>query len=53
MAKAALRNFVNGEYVAPRDGGYSDVVDPSTAGGVTREPRDRSGSSNGICLSAF
>ena len=25
-----LRNFVNGEYVEPSDGGYTDLVDPCT-----------------------
>ncbi|BCB85054.1 hypothetical protein Psuf_023670 [Phytohabitans suffuscus] len=28
--KQTLRNFVNGEYVDPVDGGYSDLVDPCT-----------------------
>jgi betaine-aldehyde dehydrogenase len=28
--KQALRNFVNGAYVEPADGGYADLVDPST-----------------------
>ena len=23
-----LRNFVNGEYVDPVDGGYADLIDP-------------------------
>ncbi|HTU76453.1 MAG TPA: aminobutyraldehyde dehydrogenase [Trebonia sp.] len=30
MARERLRNFVNGKHVDPHDGGYSDVVDPST-----------------------
>jgi len=30
MTSAPLRNFVNGKYTEPRDGAYSDVVDPST-----------------------
>ncbi|HEX5945997.1 MAG TPA: aldehyde dehydrogenase family protein, partial [Acidimicrobiales bacterium] len=25
-----LRNFVNGEYVEPADGGYADLIDPCT-----------------------
>jgi betaine-aldehyde dehydrogenase len=28
--KKTLRNFVGGEYVEPSDGGYADLVDPST-----------------------
>jgi betaine-aldehyde dehydrogenase len=28
--KQTLRNFVNGEYVEPIDGGYSDLIDPCT-----------------------
>ena len=28
--KTQLSNFVDGAFVAPADGGYSDVVDPST-----------------------
>ncbi len=30
MTQARLRNFVNGKHTDPRDGGYSDVTDPST-----------------------
>ena len=25
-----LRNFINGEYVDPKDGGYADLIDPTT-----------------------
>ncbi len=25
-----LRNFINGEYVEPKDGGYADLIDPTT-----------------------
>ena len=28
--KRILRNFINGEYVEPADGGYADLIDPST-----------------------
>ncbi len=28
--KTALRNFVDGEYAEPADGGYADLIDPST-----------------------
>jgi betaine-aldehyde dehydrogenase len=28
--KQTLRNFINGESVEPTDGGYSDLIDPST-----------------------
>ncbi len=28
--KTVLSNFVNGEFVAPADGGYTDVIDPKT-----------------------
>ncbi|GAA1029855.1 gamma-aminobutyraldehyde dehydrogenase [Virgisporangium ochraceum] len=28
--KRVLRNFIGGEYVEPSDGGYADLVDPST-----------------------
>src|SRR6202020_2317240 len=30
MTQARLRNFVNGRYTDPCEGGYSEVVDPST-----------------------
>src|SRR5579863_3328957 len=36
MAQAPLRNFVNGKYTDPRDGVYSDVVDPSTGEAYTQ-----------------
>ena len=38
MAQAPLRNFVNGKYTDPRDGVYSDVVDPSTGEAYTQAP---------------
>src|SRR5262245_52330436 len=28
--KTILRNFIAGEYVEPADGGYADLIDPST-----------------------
>ena len=28
--KQTLQNFVDGRYVAPADGGYADLIDPST-----------------------
>src|SRR5580693_3036173 len=36
-----LRNFVNGKYTDPRDGAYSDVVDPSTGETYTQAPVSR------------
>jgi betaine-aldehyde dehydrogenase len=33
-----LRNFVNGKYTDPRDGSYSDVVDPSTGEAYAQAP---------------
>src|ERR1700761_8407974 len=33
-----LRNFVNGKYTDPRDGQYSDVVDPSTGEPYAKAP---------------
>ncbi|MFG1673189.1 gamma-aminobutyraldehyde dehydrogenase [Micromonospora sp. NPDC049282] len=33
-----LRNFVNGEYVDPVDGGYADLVDPCTGEVFARAP---------------
>jgi len=33
-----LRNFINGEYVEPRDGAYSDLVDPSTGQNNAKAP---------------
>jgi betaine-aldehyde dehydrogenase len=30
MTQGPLRNFVNGKYTDPREGTYSDVIDPST-----------------------
>src|ERR1700761_6796024 len=38
MAHASLRNFVNGKYADPRDGAYSDVVDPSTGEAYAQAP---------------
>ncbi|WP_213453605.1 gamma-aminobutyraldehyde dehydrogenase [Rhizomonospora bruguierae] len=42
--KQALRNFVNGDFVAPVDGGYADLIDPSTgevfASAPVSGPRD-------------
>ena len=41
MAQAPLRNFVNGKYTDPRDGAYSDVVDPSTGEAYAQAPVSR------------
>ncbi len=38
MTQAPLRNFVNGKYTDPRDGNYSDVVDPSTGEAYAQAP---------------
>ena len=38
MTQAPLRNFVNGKYTDPRDGAYSDVVDPSTGQAYAQAP---------------
>jgi betaine-aldehyde dehydrogenase len=38
MTQASLRNFVNGKHTDPRDGGYSDVVDPSTGEAYAQAP---------------
>ena len=38
MTQAPLRNFVNGKYTDPRDGSYSDVVDPSTGEAYAQAP---------------
>ena len=38
MTQETLRNFVNGTYTDPRDGRYSDVVDPSTAEAYAKAP---------------
>ena len=38
MTQAPLRNFVNGKYTDPRDGAYSDVVDPSTGEAYAQAP---------------
>jgi len=38
MTQAPLRNFVNGKYTEPRDGTYSDVVDPSTGEAYAQAP---------------
>ncbi len=37
--KTLLRNFVNGEFVDPAEGGYSDVVDPATGEVYASAPR--------------
>ena len=38
MTQAQLRNFVNGKHTDPRDGRYSDVVDPSTGEAYAQAP---------------
>jgi betaine-aldehyde dehydrogenase len=38
MTQGPLRNFVNGKYTEPRDGTYSDVVDPSTGEAYAQAP---------------
>ncbi len=38
MTQGPLRNFVNGKYTDPRDGRYSDVVDPSTGEAYAQAP---------------
>src|SRR5215471_14159836 len=38
MTQAPLSNFVNGKHTEPRDGTYSDVVDPSTGEAYARAP---------------
>ena len=38
MATDALENFVDGEFVTPKDGGYQDVIDPCTAEPYLRAP---------------
>jgi betaine-aldehyde dehydrogenase len=38
MTQETLRNFVNGKYTDPRDGRYSDVVDPSTGEAYASAP---------------
>jgi betaine-aldehyde dehydrogenase len=38
MGHARLRNFVNGRYADPCEGGYSEVIDPSTGAGYAHAP---------------
>ena len=38
MTQTPLRNFVNGKHTDPRDGTYSDVVDPSTGEAYAQAP---------------
>ena len=38
MTQATLRNFVNGKQCDPRDGRYSDVIDPSTGESYASAP---------------
>ena len=38
MTQAQLRNFVNGKHTDPREGRYSDVVDPSTGEAYAQAP---------------
>jgi betaine-aldehyde dehydrogenase len=38
MAHEQLRNFVNGKQADPRDGAYSDIVDPSTGQAYAQAP---------------
>ena len=39
MTQASLRNFVNGKHTDPRDGQYTDVVDPSTGEVYAQTPK--------------
>ena len=39
MTQAPLRNFVNGKHTDPRDGQYTDVVDPSTGEAYAQAPK--------------
>jgi len=39
MTQASLRNFVNGKHTHPRDGQYTDVVDPSTGEAYAQAPK--------------
>jgi betaine-aldehyde dehydrogenase len=38
MTQGPLRNFVNGKHTDPRDGTYSDVIDPSTGEVYAKAP---------------
>jgi betaine-aldehyde dehydrogenase len=38
MTQARLRNFVNGRYADPCEGGYSEVIDPSTGATYAHAP---------------
>jgi betaine-aldehyde dehydrogenase len=38
MAQGQLSNFVNGKHTGPRDGTYSDVIDPSTGEAYAKAP---------------
>jgi betaine-aldehyde dehydrogenase len=38
MTQGPLRNFVNGKHTDPRDGTYSDVIDPSTGEAYAKAP---------------
>src|SRR5688500_16947440 len=38
MADTQLSNFINGEFVPPTDGGYTDVVNPSTGAAYASAP---------------
>jgi betaine-aldehyde dehydrogenase len=38
MTQARLRNFVNGRYIDPFEGAYSEVIDPSTGAAYAHAP---------------
>ena len=38
MTQSRLRNFVNGKQTDPCEGGYSQVIDPSTGAAYTCAP---------------
>src|ERR1700733_1091044 len=38
MTQVRLRNFVNGRYADPCEGGYSEVIDPSTGATYAHAP---------------
>jgi betaine-aldehyde dehydrogenase len=48
-----LSNFINGEFVAPSGGGYSDVINPSTGEAYLSAPLSRQDDVDAACQAAL
>ncbi|MGH8921644.1 MAG: aldehyde dehydrogenase family protein, partial [Actinomycetes bacterium] len=52
MADTQLSNFVNGEFVPPADGRYTDVINPSTGAAYASAPLSTASDVDAACKAA-